>query len=316
MSQQASNHALTSDQIEFFNQNGFLIIENFIPPETNSMLRERIKYVVEHQFKPNKNHAVFSTYKQDSKRDLEKYFEDSVDNISFFLEKNANIDPETGELKQDKFSCINKIGHALHEKDEVFRKFSHQPKLYEIVKTLSHFERPIILQSMVIFKQPFIGGEVIAHHDATFLYNELENDTTENPVIGCWFALEDATRENGCLWVLPGSHKWGCIKRWVRVPSETDPNVHEMKMEVTQPDLLQYTTEMNYEHDKYIPVEVKSGTLVLLHGYLLHKSFENTSSKSREAYTLHVLDQAKPFSKRQWIQPKRELVNYFETQND
>src|SRR3546814_15706462 len=63
---------------------------------------------------------------------------------------------------------------------------------------------------MYIFKQPHIGGEVGWHQDSTFLY------TDSLSVVGLWFALEDATLENGCLWALPGAHKGPLRERWRR----------------------------------------------------------------------------------------------------
>ena len=57
---------------------------------------------------------------------------------------------------------------------------------------------PGLIQSMILFKQPRIGGEVSMHQDATFLH------TRPQSCIGFWFALEDATVENGCLFGLPG----------------------------------------------------------------------------------------------------------------
>src|SRR3546814_8114730 len=63
---------------------------------------------------------------------------------------------------------------------------------------------------MYIFKQPHIGGEVGWHQDSTFLY------TDPLSVVGLWFALEDATLENGCLWALPGAHKGPLRERWRR----------------------------------------------------------------------------------------------------
>jgi len=309
-----SEHAdfnLSEEQIKSFHENGFLIIENFVSDDEIEMLRNRTKELIEEEFAPEKNHTIFSTYGQDKKHGLNQYFADSVDKISFFLEKSAQVNPETGELLGDKFTSINKIGHAMHDLDEIYRKFSHQHRLQCILKTLSGFEKPLTIQSMYIFKAPFIGGEVISHQDATFVYNEQTPGVPEKPVVGCWFALEEATKENGCLWVLPGSNKWGLIKRWVRVFNE-EHQCWDMEMRTEQAELLPHTTEMDYEHEKYIPVEVKKGTLVVLHGYLLHKSFENTSSKSREAFTLHSVDGAKPLSKECWIQPKRQVVNYFD----
>src|SRR3546814_19129036 len=63
---------------------------------------------------------------------------------------------------------------------------------------------------MYIFKQPHIGGEVGWHQDSTFLY------TDPLSAVGLWFALEDATLENGCLWALPGAHKGPLRERWRR----------------------------------------------------------------------------------------------------
>lgn len=48
-------------------------------------------------------------------------------------------------------------------------------------------------------QQPHIGGEVSAHQDSTFLY------TDPPTVVGLWVALEDATKDNGCLWSIPGA---------------------------------------------------------------------------------------------------------------
>ena len=73
----------------------------------------------------------------------------------------------------------------------------------------------LLLQSMYIFKQPNIGGEVTCHQDATFLYTEPLR------MVGLWFALEDATIENGCLWVIPGGHRLGLKSRFVRVEIAT-----------------------------------------------------------------------------------------------
>ena len=68
---------------------------------------------------------------------------------------------------------------------------------------------PRLLQSMLIFKHAGIGGEVVSHQDATFLYTE------PMTVMGLWFALEDATIENGCLFAQPGGHR-GPLRRLFR----------------------------------------------------------------------------------------------------
>ena len=64
-----------------------------------------------------------------------------------------------------------------------------------------------------VLQQPHIGGEVSAHQDSTFLY------TDPPSVIGLWVALEDATKENGCLWSIPGDllHIEVLGKQWLDV---------------------------------------------------------------------------------------------------
>jgi phytanoyl-CoA hydroxylase len=91
-----------------------------------------------------------------------KYFLDSAANISFFFEENSFR--EDGSLVQDKALCINKAGHALHDQDPVFRRFSRSARMQGVYRLLG-FKRPLPVQSMYIFKQPKIGGPVLAHQD-------------------------------------------------------------------------------------------------------------------------------------------------------
>ena len=115
-----------------------------------------------------------------------------------FFEEGA-FDPD-GELTQPKQLSINKIGHAQHDLDDEFERFAYQPALAEVAADIGLVD-PLALQTMYIFKQPLIGGEVGCHQDATFLY------TDPMTVTGFWFAIEDATLDNGCLWAAPGGHR-------------------------------------------------------------------------------------------------------------
>ncbi len=67
-----------------------------------------------------------------------------------------------------------------------------------------------ITYTMYIFKQPGIGGEVRWHQDATFFDSDPVTVTT------FWFALEDATVDNGCLWADPGGHRGPLRERFLR----------------------------------------------------------------------------------------------------
>ena len=115
-------------------------------------------------------------------------------------------------MRQTKERSINKIGHALHDLDPVFDGFSRTARLAQLAADLT-VARPLLLQSMYIFKQPHIGGEVTCHQDATFLYTEPLG------VTGLWFAIEDAMIENGCLWAIAEATGWDsnlvlCVGPW------------------------------------------------------------------------------------------------------
>jgi phytanoyl-CoA hydroxylase len=134
---------------------------------------------------------------------------------------------------------------------------------------------------MYVFKQPEIGGEVTCHQDATFLYTE------PSSVTGFWFALEDATPENGCMWALAGGHKAGLKSRFVRAAGGGT------RFEVYD--------DGGWPDERLVPLEVKKGALIVLHGLLPHLSRVNRSTRSRHAYTLHVIDGRCRYPEDNWL---------------
>jgi phytanoyl-CoA hydroxylase len=202
-------------------------------------------------------------------------------------------------LAKPKEKAINKIGHALHELSPEFRKATLSARNAAIAQSIG-FRQPLVLQSMVICKQPEIGGRVPPHQDSTFLF------TDPPSAVGFWYALEDATIENGCLGFLPGSHKTSAIKsRFVRAQSggttfeELDRGRYARDME---PSLEEVANGPSLEQE-YTIGEVKAGTLVLIHGNLLHKSERNLSQKSRFIYTFHMIEGDCTFDHKNWLQP-------------
>src|SRR5262252_6668790 len=181
---------MTQLELDQYERDGFLVLENFVPAEACDALRDRANELV-HDFDPRGVISIFSTREQT--RTSDDYFLDSGDKVRFFFEEDA-FSPDGG-LRYDKERSINKIGHALHDLDPVFDAFSRKPELAAICADLG-YRRPLLLQSMYIFKQPNIGGEVTCHQDATFLY------TDPVSVTGFWFALGVATRDNGCMWAI------------------------------------------------------------------------------------------------------------------
>ena len=271
-----SNLPISNEMLNFWNENGYLIIENFKTEEECDSLIQRSKELIEEQDFFNQK-SVFDTVSQSHNDD--SYFLESGDKIRFFFEEKAVLNDEN--IKSNKQYIVNKIGHALHDLDDNFIQFSKNDDLDKIAKAIG-FEYPQLLQSMYIFKQPKIGGEVVCHQDSTFLITEPES------TVGFWFALEDANKENGCLQVASGGHKGPLRKLFKR-----DNNKMEM---------IELSNEPFPETDTF--VEVKKGSLVLLHGRLPHYSCENKSSKSRHAYTLHVIEGKSKYLNYNWLQRK------------
>lgn len=271
----------SSEQLTEYQQHGYLVLENFVEPAKCDRLNDRAEELVR-EFDPRGVISIFSTLEQN--RLTDDYFLSSSDKIRFFFEEDAFL-PD-GSLKQAKERSINKIGHALHDLDPAFSEFSRSAGIRKLISNLG-IEKPLLLQSMYIFKQPHIGGEVSCHQDSTFLY------TDPPKIVGLWFALEDATVKNGCLWVIPAGHKLGLKSRWVR------NGKGGMRFDTYD--------ETPWPEEKLVPLEVSKGTLIVLDGLLPHRSLANKSNKSRPAFTLHVIDARSNYAPDNWLQRSTEM---------
>lgn len=276
---------LSPDDLARYARDGFLVLPHFVPDAECDALSARARVLVA-AFEPGDHTSIFTTDEQARKTD--DYFLDSGDKVRFFFEEEA-FDTSSGarRLAYEKESAINKIGHALHDLDPAFARFSRTQALAELVGDLGIAE-PRLMQSMVIFKQPLIGGEVRCHQDATFLH------TTPERMVGLWFALEDAHRDNGCLWAIPGGHAEARPRsRFVRAKDRT-----------TRLDVADATP---WDDGALVPLEIEKGGLIVLHGLLPHMSQANRSPRSRLAYTLHVVSGQSAYPETNWLQRAADM---------
>lgn len=261
--------------ISRFRTDGFLVLEGFVSAGACRDLMDRAAQLIQ-TFEPGDHPSIFTTHEQ--RRHTDRYFLDSASNISFFLEEDAC--DAAGRLVVPRERAVNKIGHAQHDLDPVYGAFSRTGDLGDLARRLG-FADPLLLQSMHIFKNPEIGGEVTCHQDSTFLYTE------PMTCVGFWFALEDATLENGCLQAIPGGHRAGLKSRFRR-------NGDDVRFETLD--------ETPWPMEALVPLEVPQGTLIVLDGLLPHFSAANRSDKSRQAYTLHVIERGARYAADNWLQ--------------
>lgn len=272
------------DLAERFREDGFAVWPGAIDGSTLEELRRAIdRHVEAHD--PEANRAVFRTDDRDAGR--EEVFFASARSVQGFLEAEA-VDAD-GELNAAPDRCLNKIGHALHDLDPAFEDLARSRPVREGF-AIGGLERPRLVQSMVIFKPPGIGGEVRWHQDASYLLTDPQR------VVGLWIALEDADRINGCLWMAPGAHRSPLRERY-----EVDWGTREGALRDV--DATPWPSEAT-------PIEVSAGSMVIFHDHMPHRSEANRSPRSRVAVTLHAHAADARWVPQNWLQ--RDPLPHFD----
>jgi len=270
---------LTNGQLAAkYAEDGFIVVENAIDLPDLESIKGAARQIVR-EFDAEKHRSVFSTLHRDRDRDL--YFIESAEAVHCFLEEDALTGD--GNLNRPKDRAINKIGHAMHDLVPEFAQFCRLPVIGRTLRDIG-FVSPQLWQTMYIFKQPQIGGEVRWHQDASYLI------AGRPGVVGCWVAVEDANRSNGCLWVQPGGHR-SPLREIFEVNPGSPTGVLRRLDDTPWPD-----------ESQAVAVEVPAGSMIVFSDRMPHFSSHNSSDKSRQAFTMHLTEQGSDWSEVNWLQ--------------
>lgn len=179
------------------------------------------------------------------------------------------LDPASALESDDevmrRYLCI----HFPHKLSELMQRTLSHPRIVEVLTTVIG-PNVKCMQSMLFIKAAGKPGQAW-HQDEDFI------PTRDRSLTGAWLALDDATLENGCLWVIPGSQRPGIL--W--------------PMQVQRDYRFDCTNEsfaFPYSDEDAVPVEVEAGSLVLFNGYTLHRSLPNRATSGyRRALVNHYM---------------------------
>ncbi|HZO87897.1 MAG TPA: phytanoyl-CoA dioxygenase family protein [Chthonomonadaceae bacterium] len=230
---------VSEEQVQFFVENGYLVVPDLVGPE-----------------------------------EIEELRRDTV-TIARGGYPCETLQPLPQDLTDDEvlrgILCI----HQPHYISPVMEKYVRHPLICGVLSQITAAHLPYwdgsvkCMQSMLFVKPPGFQGQAW-HQDEIYI------PTRDRSLIGGWIAMDDATLENGCLWVLPGSHRMGYL-----YPQRDHNNPEEF-------DFAQES--YGFDESAEVPVEVKTGTVVFFNGYLLHRSRKNRSNIYRRVLVNHYMN--------------------------
>jgi len=165
--------------------------------------------------------------------------------------------------------------HQPHYISPIMKKYAAHPKICGILSQITAAHLPYwdgsvkCMQSMLFVKPPGFQGQAW-HQDEIYI------PTRDRSLIGGWIAMDDATIENGCLWVVPGTHQPGYL-----YPQKKHDNDDEFDF---APE------SFGFDESLEVPVEVKAGAVVFFNGYLLHRSRKNRGNIYRRVLVNHYMN--------------------------
>ena len=258
---------MTIDQKNSWNDFGYILIPNFVDEkfcdEMNKEVTNIIKSIIPEE-------SAFS----------HAY---AGDGHIAIREMKPTEDPKSIEDEISKLFRIHSRG--------IFNEFINNQVLCDILEDILGPNVDCFL-SQFIFKNPGAWGQPW-HQDSSYFPFDRE------PQVGAWLATSEATLENGCLVILPGSHK---------------EHLHEHLPDDRKGSNYGYTEIKDHDFSQETPMTLNTGDLLLFHSFLMHKSYDNNSQARRTAMVYHFAETGTDFGPvdsptNEWISVRGKGLN-------
>lgn len=167
------------------------------------------------------------------------------------------------------FGAVTRLYRKIQglEADALFSPLVRHPLFMNICARLYGAHAPVSLFRAMIMNKPAGQGTHLPWHQDGGDVWALDRD----PLVTVWVALDPATRTNGCVEVIPGSHRLGLL------------SAHGSTL--TASDVQQHCPA-----EQALPLELEAGHAVLMHNWLIHRSGVNASNQPRRAFTACYMD--------------------------
>ncbi len=226
---------LSQEQVDSYNEKGYLIVRQLVEPETVQTLRQALMEIVEGRHEGMRRRMDLSNAEGQRITKIERFW---------------NLDP-------------------------VFENFLHSSKLGEAAGQLMNTSEVRLFYDQMFYKEPKIGAPVPCHQD----YDSFRDVSARN-LTTAWIATSRVDKANGCMYVVPGSHKWGLIDRFDSYIMKDAGPEQFLDRSLTPEQKAQVVRE---------PIELEAGDVSFHHALTIHCSYPNISDRPRLGYIHHYL---------------------------
>jgi len=183
----------------------------------------------------------------------------------------------------ERYARFSRI-HMIHRHHAVAEKHFLYPPVIDVLEALIGPD-VLALQTMMFLNPPGMGGQGW-HQDAYYI------TTLPDTLIGAWMALDRADEENGCLWVIPGSHAEPIYptpdRRPVLHTEESFDDLEDVENVSILDDSINTLSRVVRKYPDPIPVICEPGDVIFFNSHLLHRSYRNrTEDRFRRAFVSH-----------------------------